>query len=226
MKHRALKKLNRSQLLEIMSEQSEEIDKLNRTIRMRCMENDELPNTSDINGEISRVDYKRKYKRTLRSTVGALIIVAAIAVLVATLWLPVFQTYGNSMAPTLNSDEIVVAVKTDDVEKGDVIAFYYNNKVLIKRVIAQSGDWVDIDKDGNVSVNGETLDEPYVNEKSYGECDIEFPYQVPDDRVFVLGDNRGVSVDSRNSSMGCVSDEQIVGKLIFKIWPLKSIGTF
>jgi signal peptidase I len=190
------------------------------------MVNDELPNTSDINGEISRVDYKRKYKRTLRSTVGALIIVAAIAVLVATLWLPVFQTYGNSMAPTLNSDEIVVAVKTDDVEKGDVIAFYYNNKVLIKRVIAQSGDWVDIDKDGNVSVNGETLDEPYVNEKSYGECDIEFPYQVPDDRVFVLGDNRGVSVDSRNSSMGCVSDEQIVGKLIFKIWPLKSIGTF
>lgn len=225
-KDNQLKKLNRSQLLELLSQQSKEIDKLKERLGDDEKSNDELPETSDIDQELKRVKYKHKYKKTLRSTVSILITVAAIAILVATLWLPVLQIYGNSMTPTLNSSEIVVSLKSNDVEQGDIIAFYYNNKILIKRVIAKSGDWVDIDKDGTVSVNGEVLDEPYVNEKSLGECDITFPYQVPEERVFVLGDHRSVSVDSRSSSMGCVAEEQIVGKLVLRIWPFKAIDTF
>jgi signal peptidase I len=155
-----------------------------------------------------------------------LITVAAIAVLIATLWMPVLEIYGTSMTPTLNDGEIVISLKTNDINTGDVVAFYYNNKILVKRVIAKSGDWIKIDKDGTVTVNGEVLDEPYVNEKSLGECDLTFPYQVPDGRVFVMGDHRSVSVDSRSSSMGCVSEEQIVGKLVFKVWPTKDVGSF
>jgi signal peptidase I len=138
--------------------------------------------------------------------------------------MPVLEVYGKSMTPTLNSGEIVVLQKTHDFDSGDVIAFYYNNKILIKRVVAKSGDWVDITDDGTVIVNGKPLDEPYVSEKALGECDITLPYQVPDERVFVLGDHRSVSVDSRSSQIGCVADEQIVGRLIFRVWPFKSVG--
>jgi signal peptidase I len=227
-----LKKLSRSQLLEILSEQSREIERLKEKIVTEdsdAFQGDEstpLPEASDVSKELDRLRYKKTYRRTLRSTVGALIVVAALAILVASLWLPVLQIYGNSMTPTLNSGEIVVSLKSNQIEQGDIIAFYYNNKVLIKRVIAKSGDWVDIAKDGTVSVNGEVLEEPYVYEKSYGECDLTFPYQVPEDRVFVLGDHRSVSVDSRSSSMGCVAEEQIVGKLVFRIWPLKRFHKF
>ena len=147
------------------------------------------------------------------------------AVLVATLWLPVLQIYGSSMTPTLEEGDIVVSIKSKTYETGDIVAFYYNNKILIKRVIAGSGDWVDLDEDGTVYVNGEMLDEPYVKDKAFGECDLELPYQVPESRIFVMGDHRSVSVDSRSKAVGCVAEEQIVGKLVCRIWPLTGLQT-
>jgi signal peptidase I len=156
--------------------------------------------------------------------VYTLITVAAIALLVATLWLPVLQIYGSSMTPTLQDGEIVFSVKTNKMEQGDIIAFYYNNKILVKRVIANSGDWVNMAKDGTVYVNDKELTETYLIEKSYGDADIEFPYQVPDGKVFVMGDHRATSADSRHTAVGCVAQEQIVGKIIFRVWPLEYIG--
>jgi signal peptidase I len=225
MRDKQLRKLNRSQLLEIMLRQSDEIDNL----RTKVGENDEnadFPKTSSIDEEIKRVKYKRSFAKMLRSTISVLITVAAIAILVATLWLPVLQIYGNSMTPNLSSGDIVLSVKANQVKTGDIVAFYYNNKILVKRVIAVAGDTVDMSQDGTVFVNGSVLDEPYVTEKAYGECDITFPYQVPDERVFVMGDHRSVSIDSRSSQMGCVAEEQIVGRLVFRILPIKKITTF
>ena len=175
--------------------------------------------SKDIESELNRVKYKEKYGRTLRSTVYTLITVAAIAILVATLFLPILQIYGTSMAPTLQDGDIVLTVKTSKFETGDVIAFYYNNKILVKRVIATSGDWVNMDEDGDVMVNGNMLYEPYIVDKSVGECNIDFPYQVPEERLFVMGDHRSVSIDSRSTTIGCISQEQIVGKLEFRLWP-------
>lgn len=172
-----------------------------------------------------RVNYGKRYRTVLKSTVYTLITVAAIAVLVATLLLPVLRIYGNSMTPTLQDGEIIFSLKTSDFEQGDIVAFYYNNKILVKRVIAGPADWVDMDEDGTVYVNGELLDEPYLTERAYGECNIELPYQVPDGRIFVMGDHRSTSVDSRNTAVGCVSQEQIVGRIVFRVWPLTRIGT-
>lgn len=183
-----------------------------------------MPSTEAIEQELKRVRYNERYVKTFRSTVNILITVAAIAVLIATLLLPVLQIYGASMTPTLYDGELVVSVKTSEMEKGDVIAFYYNNKILVKRVIASAGEWVELDEEGNLYINGKLQDEPYIEEKALGECDIEMPYQVPEGRIFVMGDHRSVSVDSRSSSVGCVAEEQIVGKLVFKIWLLKNIG--
>jgi len=160
----------------------------------------------------------------LRSTIYTLITVAAVAILVATLWLPVLQIYGASMTPVLQDGDIIVSVKTSDFEPGDIISFYYNNKILVKRVIARSGEWVNIDQDGNVYINDTLLDEPYLDEKAFGDCNIELPYQVPDSKVFVMGDHRSSSVDSRNTAVGCVGQEQIVGKIIFRIWPINWFG--
>ncbi len=185
---------------------------------------DYVPTLDDVDAELKRVKYRKRYARTLKSTIGILITAAAIAVLVATLWMPVLEVYGSSMAPTLTKGELVASVKTGDFEPGDIIAFYYNNKILVKRVIAGPGDWVDLRQDGTVMVNGEYLDEPYVEELAYGDTDIDLPYQVPDGRWFVMGDHRSVSVDSRNRSVGTIADEQIVGKLVYKVWPLKAIG--
>jgi signal peptidase I len=179
--------------------------------------------TEEIERELNRIRYKERYGKTLLSTVYALITVAAITVLVATLLLPVLQVYGDSMSPTLENRQLIVSVKEVNFDTGDVIAFYYNNKILVKRVIAQAGDWVDIDKDGNVFINGTQMEEPYVEDKAMGECNIKLPYQVPEGKVFVMGDHRSVSIDSRHTSVGCVSDEQIVGKLVMRIWPLDKI---
>mgnify|MGYP003293718680 CR=1 FL=1 len=183
------------------------------------------PTAEEVEKELQRVYYKERYGKTLRSTIYALITVAAIAVLTATLLLPVLQIHGTSMAPTVTDGELVISIKGSDYDKQDVVAFYYNNKILVKRVIANPGEWVDIDEYGNVTVNGEKLDEPYLMDKALGECDITLPYQVPEGRVFVMGDHRSVSVDSRSSTVGCVAEEQVVGKLAIRIWPLNKIGT-
>ena len=180
--------------------------------------------SEEIGRELNRVRYRERYGKTLRSTIYALITVAAIAVLVAVLLLPVLQIYGVSMTPTLYDGDIVISVKGAELENQDIVAFYYNNKILVKRVIAQAGEWVDMDDAGNVRVNGKLLEEPYVEGKAKGECDITFPYQVPEGKLFVMGDHRDVSVDSRNSAVGCVSEEQIVGKLIMCIWPFNNFG--
>lgn len=185
----------------------------------------EMPSAEQLEAELKREKYKRRYHSVLRSTIYTLITVAAIAVLVATLWLPVLQVYGSSMTPTLQDGEIIFSVKTADLEPGDIVAFYYNNKILVKRVICGPGDWVNIDEDGTVYVNEVRLKEPYLAEKALGDCNIELPYQVPDGKIFVMGDHRSTSVDSRNTAVGCVAQEQIVGKIIFRIWPLNRIGT-
>ena len=183
-----------------------------------------MPSSEQIAAELERERYKHRYRSVLKSTIYTLITVAAIAVLVATLWLPVLQIYGSSMTPTLQDGEILVSTKTSDFEDGDIVAFYYNNKILVKRVICGAGDWFNITEDGTVSVNDQVLDEPYITEKSLGTCDIELPYQVPDGTHFLMGDQRDTSVDSRHSSVGCITNEQIVGKIVYRVWPFEVFG--
>ena len=186
-----------------------------------------VPSLEEIEEARNIYRYRRKFGQTLRSTVAVLIVVAAVSVLVAMLWMPVLQIYGSSMAPTLEDGEIVVSIKGRNYEPGDLVAFYYGNKLLIKRVIAGPGSWVDIDDEGNVYVDGKMLDEPYVTDKSLGSnYDQKFPLQVNDERWFLLGDNRSVSVDSRFTIVGCVSDEQIVGKIFLHVWPLSGFGLY
>lgn len=182
------------------------------------------PTLEQLTAELARENYKRRFGRVLRSTLFTLVVVAAAAVLVATVWMPVLQIYGSSMTPTLNEGEIVVSVKGSDFEPGDLVAFYLGNKILVKRCIAGPGQWVDINENGDVFVDGELLDEPYLTEKALGECDQSFPYQVPESRFFCMGDHRATSVDSRHSAVGCVAEEQIVGKIVFRVWPLSGFG--
>ncbi len=178
-----------------------------------------------VEKELDRIRYQKRFALTMRSTIFTLVVVAAIAILVAVLLMPVLRIYGRSMNDTLDEGDIVVSVKTGTFETGDVIAFYYNNKILVKRVIGQSGDWIDIDTDGNVYVNNVLVEEPFLKEKAFGDCNITLPYQVPDERIFVMGDNRVSSVDSRNTAVGCVAEEQVVGKIVFRVWPLSKIGS-
>ena len=184
----------------------------------------ELPSLEQIENERKRLRYRSRYGRTLKSTIAILMVVAAAAVLVATLWMPVLRIYGSSMVPTLSDGQIVVSVKTTDFRPGDIAAFYHGNKLLIKRYIAGPSEWVNIDEDGTVYINGVELDEPYLTEKAFGETNITLPYQVPDKRYFLMGDNRDVSIDSRNTAVGCVAADQIVGKVVFRIWPLREFG--
>ena len=183
-----------------------------------------LPTLEQIRRERSRLQYRSRYGRALRSTLRALAVAAALAVLVATLWLPVLRIYGSSMWPTLMDGQIVLCVKTRSFAPGDVTAFYHGNKLLIKRYVAGPSDWVDIDDSGNVTVNSEPLEEPYLAEKAFGQTNISLPYQVPEGRYFVMGDNRDASVDSRNTAVGPIAMDQVVGKVFFRIWPLREFG--
>ena len=186
----------------------------------------DLPSKEQVETERKRYRRKKAYKKALRGTVYVLTIVAAVAVLIATLILPVLQIEGTSMEPTLHGGDIVLLTKTTRFERGELCGFTWNNKLLIKRVIGLPGDWIEIDTDGTVFLNGAKLDEPYVEKKALGECDLEFPFQVPPDQYFVIGDMRESSIDSRNTLIGCIPKDQIVGKVFFRIWPFKSIEFF
>lgn len=185
---------------------------------------EEAPTLEQLEAELRKEQYKRNYGRVLRSTAFSLLVVAAAAVLIAVLVLPVLQINGFSMTDTLQDGDIVVALNSKKFTTGDIIAFYYNNSILVKRVIAVAGDWVDIDEEGNVYVNGEQLNEPYITDKALGECNIELPYQVPDGKCFVMGDHRATSIDSRNTAVGCISDGMVVGRIIVRVWPMEQIG--
>lgn len=184
----------------------------------------DLPAAQQLEDELRRLRYKENFAKTLWSTVSSLIVVAALTVVVSMLFVPVLRVTGTSMTPTMLNDELILCVKSSNFEKGDVVAFYYNNKVLLKRVIGVAGDVIDISEDGTVYLNDEALDEPYLNEKALGECDIELPYQVPESRVFVMGDHRAISIDSRSSSVGCIAEEYVIGKVFFRVYPFSRCG--
>ena len=193
---------------------------------MKKQNNPEVPQLKALKKELKRERYKRRFRRLLRSTVNALIVVAAVAALVATLILPVLQIAGTIMEPSLKDGNIVLLVKKRNLDTGDLCAFYYSNKILIKRVIAAPGDYIWMEDDGTVYLNGEVLDEPYVSQKALGECDVEFPYQVPENSYFVMGDHRETSIDSRSSVIGCVTDDQILGRILCRVWPLSHLSWF
>ena len=188
-------------------------------------QNVQIPSVELLEAELKKERYKSNYGRVLRSTIFSLLVVAAAAVIIAVLLMPVLQISGVSMSDTLDDGDVVVSLNDSKYKTGDVIGFYFNNSILIKRVIATAGDWVDIDESGNVYVNGQMLYEPYVSEKALGDCNINLPYQVPEGKCFVMGDHRATSVDSRNTAVGCISDDMVVGRLLLRVWPLAKLGT-
>lgn len=212
MKKKDLKHLSRKELIDLICE----MKKTNPLV--------DVP-TEEVEKEQKRLRSRAAYRQTFRGTVAVLLVVAAISVLVATLWMPVLQIYGSSMAPTLQAGQIVVSVKNGQLQTGEVVAFWQGNKLLVKRVIAGPGQWVDIDANGVVTVDGKTLDEPYIETLSLGSCDIELPHQVEESHWFLMGDNREASVDSRSASIGDISKDQIEGQIVFRIWPLYQAGS-
>ena len=203
---------------------SKEKEKKDESRKKKHVKKVEMPTIELLEGELKQAQYKTRYGKVLRSTVFSLLVVAAIAVIIAVLLMPVLQISGNSMEPTLSDEDLVIALNNGKFKTGEVIGFYFNNGILVKRVIATSGDWVDIDSEGTVYVNGVRLDEPYISEKSLGECNITLPYQVPDGRYFVMGDYRSTSIDSRNTAVGCVGDDLIIGRIFLRIWPIQYFG--
>lgn len=184
----------------------------------------DLPSTAELEAELKRVKGRRRFRRVVLGVLGTLVVIAAAAVLLATRFFPVLQIYGDSMTPTLNEGDVVVAFDQGELQQGDVVAFYHNNKVLVKRVIAQAGDWVDIKSDGAVYVNEQRLEEPYVDKLALGSCNIKLPYQVPESHVFVMGDHRADSIDSRSATVGCVGEDEVMGELVLRVWPLEAFG--
>lgn len=185
----------------------------------------DLPSTAELEAELKRVKGRRRFRRVVLGILGTLVVIAATAVLLATRFFPVLQIYGDSMTPTLNEGDVVVAFDQSELQQGDVVAFYHNNKVLVKRVIAQAGDWVDIKSDGAVYVNEQRLEEPYVDKLALGSCNIKLPYQVPESHVFAMGDHRADSIDSRSATVGCVGEDEVMGELVLRVWPLEAFGT-
>ena len=183
-----------------------------------------MPDVAVLEAELKRTKHRERFRTVLRSTIYSLVVVAAAAVLVATLWMPVLRTYGSSMTPTIADGNIIVAWKSTKFQTKDLLAFYADNKLLVKRVIAAPGQWVRIDDDGTVYVNDVRLDEPYVDEPALGNCNIVFPYQVPENQWFVMGDHRSTSSDSRNTAVGCVSLDRVVGIVLFRVWPFDDFG--
>ena len=213
MDKRDLKHLSRGELIDLIYEMK------------KSDINVDAPSFSELNKEQQRLRTRKTYQRAFFKTVGVLCVVAAISILLTTLWMPVLQIYGSSMSPTLEPGDLVLSVKNEKLETGDVVAFYQGNKLLIKRVIATSGQWVDIDNDGVVTVDGQVLDESYIKELSLGNCDIELPHQVKEAHYFIMGDNRDTSLDSRANTIGDIAEEQIEGKVVFRVWPLNKFGS-
>lgn len=184
----------------------------------------ELPPLDALKTELEQERQRSRVRRMFVSTASIVVVAAALTVLVTSLWTPVLKVYGSSMTPTLSEGDLVISAKGGSFQQGDIVSFYFNNNILVKRVIGLAGDWIDISPEGDVSVNGKIIDEPYLKEKALGQCDIKLPYQVPEGRIFVMGDHRSTSVDSRLSSVGCVSEEQVVGKLLVRFWPMNEVG--
>lgn len=183
-----------------------------------------LPHLHQLEEELRRENYKKRYRSTLRGNLFFLVVVAAAALLITNLWLPFYKISGSSMAPTLQEGDVLIAHRTSRFQAGDIVAFYYHSSTLVKRVIGCPGDVVDIDSEGVVTVNGTVLEEPYVSRLSLGDCDLTFPYEVPEGQLFVLGDERVTSVDSRNGAMGCINKEEVIGTLSLRVWPLGRTG--